>query len=388
MTVILEKRDLPVVSVIFAVKTGGIYEKKGEKGISHFIEHLLYKGTLSRTNKEIAEEIEKKGGVMNGFTGEAVTGFWSKIPSKNMKFVLDVLSDMVKNPLFDENELNKERKVIFEEIKMYKDNPRLHVMEEIQKLLYDEPFGIPILGTYESMGSLDREKIVKRFNEVYTSENMVLVVVGNANFSEIVSFIEKNFSPRKEKKIAFKVKLKNAEKIEKRKAIDQANLVFAYHVPSSDDKKSYAAEILGVLMTEGMSSRLWMEIREKRNLAYTILGGSDVTKHFGHTIIRIGTMKENVEKVKKLILKEFETVSNDLTEEELNKVKEQVIGHHQISMEDSQDQMLNLLMSELDGNAKTFYEFEKNILDVKLKDVKALAKKATKKYSFYALVPE
>ncbi|MEK0338545.1 MAG: insulinase family protein, partial [Nitrosopumilus sp.] len=127
-------------------------------------------------------------------------------------------------------------------------------------------------------------------------------------------------------------------------------------------------------------------IRDKRNLAYAIKGDSDINKDFAYNLIYVGTMKENVEKVKKLILEEFEKVSEGLTEDELGQVKEQMIGNHQISMEDSQNQMVSLLLHEVDGNAKTFYEFEKNIRAVKLKDVRDLAK--MKNYSFFALVPE
>jgi len=135
MTIIFEKRDVPVVSVAFAVRYGGINEDVSEKGIAHFIEHMLYKGTSKRNWKQIAEEIEKKGGDLSGFTSNIITAYWCKMPSKHLNIALDVLGDIIKNPKFDEKELEKERKVIFEEIKMHKDNPRLHVFDEIQNCL-------------------------------------------------------------------------------------------------------------------------------------------------------------------------------------------------------------------------------------------------------------
>jgi len=387
MTILFERRNTPVVSVAFAIRSGGVNETKSEKGISHFIEHMLYKGTKKRNSKQIAEEIEKKGGQLNGFTGENITAFWCKIPSRYLNVALDVLSDMVKNPLFDEKEMEKERKVIFEEIKMYKDNPRMHAMEKIHSFLYKEPFGIPILGTYESMNLINREKITERFKESYTPDNMILCIVGNANFSRIINFAEKSFGNEKGQISKVKVVPRNKQKIEKRKGVDQANLVFAYHVSLFRNKKSYAASILNALMTEGMSSRLFMEIRERRNLAYALKGASEISKDFAYNLIYAGTMKENVKKVKGLILNEFEKVSKDLTTKELKQVKEQVIGNYLISREDSQEQMVNLLQYEIEGNAKDFYKFEKNIKSVKLIDVKNLAKKARKKYSFFALVP-
>lgn len=386
MTVIFEKRDIPVVSVAFAVRCGGVNESAEEKGISHFIEHLLYKGTPTRNSRKIAEDIERNGGDLNGFTSETVTAYWCKMPSKHLDVALEVLSDMIKNPLFDEREIEKERQVIFEEIKMYKDNPRAHALEEIHKYLFDKPFGIPLIGTYDTMNSINREKILKRFEEVYSPNNMILSIVGDTDFDKLVEFVEKNFSNKKGNVPKFKIKNKNDTNIEKRKGIDQANLVFAYHVPLSDDKKSYAAKILSTLMAGGMSSRLFSEIREKRNLAYAVKGDSEISKYFSFNFIYVGTTKENVETVKKIILEEFEKVANDLTEGELEQLKEQMIGNYQISMEDSQSQMVNLLLEEVNGEAEKFYDFEKNISKVSLKDVKSLAK--IKDYSFFALIPE
>lgn len=386
MTVIFEKRDLPIVAVAFAVRNGGINESLSEKGISHFIEHMLYKGTPTRNSKQIAEEIEKKGGDLNGFTDELVTAYWCKLPSKHLSIALEVLSDMVKNPLFDEIELEKERKVIFEEIKMRRDSPTTYILDSIQNQLYTGTLGENLIGTIKIMNALDRKKLIKKFEQIYQPNNMILGIVGNADFNEIVKFAETNFGKKKGKVPKVKFSLTNGFKVEKRKGVDQANFVFAYHVPLATDKKSYAAMVLNTLMASGMSSKLFHEIRDKRNLAYAIKGDSNISRFYAYNIIYVGTTKQNVELVKKLILEEFEKVSENLTEKELSQVKEQLVGNYHISMEDSQSQMINLLMCEIDGNAKEFYDFEKNINAVKLQDVKKLAK--IKKYSFMALVPE
>lgn len=386
MTVIFEKRNVPVVSVVFAVRAGGINETASEKGISHFIEHVLYKGTPTRNAKKIAEEIERNGGVLNGFTDEQLTAYWCKMPSKKLDVALDVLSDMMKNPLFDKKEMAKERQIIFEEIKMNHDQPHRHVFKEIQKLLYEKPFGLPLLGDEKTLGSLTREKLVKKFKQVYQPNNMILCIVGDADFKDIVDFVEKNFDKTKGKVPKFKVKKKNKSKIEKRKGVDQANIIFAFHIPTSKDKRNYAAFVLNVLMAGGLSSRLSQEIREKRNLAYAIGGSSDIHRDFAHNLIYVGTTKEKVETVKKIILDEFKKVSKELGQKELSQVKEQIIGNHQISTEDSQNQMVNLLYNEINENAKKTYEFEKNIRAVKIQDVKNLAK--IKNYSFFALIPQ
>jgi len=388
MTLLFEKRNVPVVSVAFAVRAGGINEGVSEKGISHFIEHLLYKGTKTRTSKQIAEEIEKNGGELNGFTSEEITAYFCKMPSKHLDIALNVLADIIKNPVFDEKELEKERKVIFEEIKMYKDNPQMHSISEIQKLLYTGTLEINLTGTFESMNSIDRKKIIEKFKQIYEPNNFILSVVGDADFEQIVNFAEKNFENTKSQIPKQNFELKNENKLEEREGVDQANLIFAYHVPTASEDKCYAAKILSSLMTGGMSSRLFEQIREKRNLAYAVSGDSNINRDFAYNLIYVGTMSENVKKVKELILKEFEKVSVKLNEEELKKIKEQLIGNYQISMEDSQTQMINLLVSEIQGDAKDFYEFEKNISKVKLEDVKSLAKKAITEHSFFALVPK
>ena len=294
MTILFEKRDVPVVSVAFAVKYGGINEEVSEKGIAHFIEHMLYKGTEKRNAKQIAEEIERNGGELNGFTSEVLTAYWCKMPSKHLSIALDVLGDMVRNPKFDKKELEKERKVIFEEIKMYKDSPRLHVFDEIQKSLYGGTMEINLAGTFETMKKIDRKKMFEKFKKVYTPNNLILCVVGDANFDTIVKFAEENFGNEKSELLVQRFNTKNKSQIEKRKGIDQANLVFAYHVPVSMNTKSNAARVLSTLMAEGMSSRLFSEIREKRNLAYAIKGDSVITKYFAYNLIYVGTMKENV----------------------------------------------------------------------------------------------
>jgi predicted Zn-dependent peptidase len=388
MTVIFEKRDLPIVSVAFAVRNGGVNESESEKGISHFIEHMLYKGTPSRDSKKIAEEIEKNGGSLNGFTDEEITAYWCKMPSKHLNVALEVLGDMIKNPLFDEKELEKERQVIFEEIKMRRDSPRIYIFDKIQSFLYENPLGLKLIGTEKTMNDINREVMVKKFKEIYTPNNLILCVIGDADFDEVVKYGENLFDEVEGEVPSYEVKLKNGIDVKEREGIDQANLVFAYHVPVADDDKNYCAQVLSTLTAGGMSSRLFDEIREKRNLAYAVKGDANINKAFAYNLIYVGTTKENVEKVKELILEEFEKVAKDLDEAELNSVKEQMVGNYHISMEDSQTQMVNLLLSEIENKAESFYEFEEKVRNVKLSDVKEMASKVKGAFSFFALVPK
>jgi len=386
LTVLFEQRkNTKVVSVAFAVRYGGAYEKIEEKGLSHFIEHLLYKGTSNRNALQISKEIEKKGGVLNGFTGEQITAYWCKMPSKHLNVALDVLGDMVKNPIFDEKEVEKEREVILEEIKMRRDSPITYVHDKIQSYLFKGSLGLDVIGTEDSLKGIDRNKIIERFEEIYSTNNLILCVVGDAEFKDICKFAENYFEKSESRILDPKIAGHNKKGIEKRRGVDQANLIFAYHVPNAKNNKCYAAQILNALMAGGLSSRLFQEIREKRNLAYGVKGYCSIDKDYGYNSIYVGTSKENVKKVRLLILEEFKKIAN-LNEEELEEIKEELIGINRISREDSQGQMLELLSAEIAGRTKDSYKYEKQIRSIKLGDVKKIA--AFSDYSIFVLVPE
>lgn len=388
MKIIFEQRKgSGIVSLAFAARYGGINETKAEKGITHFIEHMLFKGTINRTAKQLSEEIEKRGGVLNGFTEEEIVAYWCKMPSEHLNIALDVLSDMIKNSKFEKKEVEKERKVIFEEMKMYKDNPRLYVMDKIKEMLYRGDFSIPLIGTEESMRNNTREKLIEKFKQIHNPKNMIMCAVGDADFKKLCDYCEKNFIGGGKKFSYSAVQLKNEQIIEKRKGIDQANLIFAFHIPSASNKEVYSSILLNAIMADGMSSRLFQEIREKRNLAYAVKGSCNIGKNFGYMMIYAGSAPENVNEIKKIILEEFGKIEK-LTEKELNQAKEQLIGNNRISKEDSQGQMLELLIYEIFGKAKESYEYEKKIKQVKLEYVKKLAKNALKAYSFIALIPD
>ena len=186
VTVIHEQRNIPVVSVATSVKTGAQYEIMSQKGISHFIEHLVFKGTHKRKVDEIPREIESKGGIINAFTAEEITCFWNKLPSRYFKLGADISRDLVTHPLFENKALERERKVILEEIRMYNDNPSSHVLENIKRLLYKKPFGSSIAGTIETVSSLSREQIISHHKKMYASNNIIFSVVGDISFKEVI----------------------------------------------------------------------------------------------------------------------------------------------------------------------------------------------------------
>ncbi len=391
ITVLLEQRKgTGVISIGFGIRAGGINETSAEKGISHFIEHMLYKGTTKRSSKQISEEIEKNGGILNGFTDEEATAYWCKIPSKHLNIALDVLSDMIKNSKFDETELNKERKVILEEIKMRKDTPQIYVYDKIPSLMLKGDAGLNLIGDEKTLMAIDRAKMVSKFKEMYSSNNIFLCAAGDCDFKKLCNFCEKNFDKSSSEINEPKLEEYNRQVSESRTGIDQASLILAYHIPLQGGKLNYAAQVLNCIMAGGMSSRLFQEIREKRNLAYTIRGSVHSGKRFGYTSIYAGTSPENIERVRSLILEEFVKFVKEGNEKELNQAKEQMLGNNKISKEDSQGQMFELIYHEAWNRAKEIYTYEKNIKKVKLSEVKLLAKQliSKKNYSFVSLIPK
>ena len=384
LTVLFEKRRIPVVTSSVSVKFGSEYEPENLKGVSHFIEHLVFKGTKNRTLKEISDEVEKKGGILNAFTSEEITSYWNKLPSKHLQAGIDLAADLALNPLFRKLDVERERKVILEEIKMYHDNPQVYVLEKIKELLYRKPFGMFGAGTIETMSKISRSDVLEIFNSVYSTGNMILAVVGKADFKEICNLGEKIF-PKEKKLIKEKIPImKNERLIEKRKGIDQANMILGFHMPTLCDKRRYAAEILDVILGKGMSSRLFQEIREKRGLAYVVRGLLEQDKNYGYEMIYVGTTKDKIKKVKELILKEIKKMQN-LEKRDFDEAKEQLLGLRKVASEGSETAMINLILEENAGKAEEYYKYHDRINSVKLKDVRNLAK--LKGYSFIALVP-
>ncbi len=388
MTVVYEERDSNVFALAYAVRFGGINESINEKGISHFIEHMLYKGNKNAGTKEIGEAFERRGGVMNGFTDEQLTAFWVKAPKRHFFDIFKVLTEMMKNPSFDAKEIEKEKGVIFEEMKMRNDNPRSFVMNKIKGNLYEEPFGPDLIGTKETLSSMDRKTLVGKFRNIYQPQNMICAIVGNVDFEKVCNLLEADFAKGETKIKNVLVKPKNERQLISKKGVDQASMVMAFHTPKYGEEGHHAAQVLSCLMGGGLSSRLFLEIREKRNLAYSVSSNTVAEKDFSYTYVYVGTTKEKVKEVEKIILDEFEKVSKDLTEEELEGVKEQVIGNFFVSHDDSQIALTSLIYFEIIGNAEDVLKFEENIRNVKVDDVKKMAKRIGKDYSMLTLVPE
>ena len=288
------------------------------------------------------------------------------------------------NPLFEKEALERERKVILEEIKMYRDNPSSHVMEKIKELLYKNPFNMSIAGTQDTVKGLSREMVVDLYNSIYGTNNMIFCVVGNTTWESVLH--EALRFPKRNKEIKIVPIIEsNGEFIEKRSGIDQAHEVLGFHMPKLNDKNCYAAEIFDSLLGGGMSSRLFQEIREKLGLCYSIRSHLDQSKDYAYEMIHVGTTPDKVKEIKGIILKEILKLK-DLKSSDFNEAKERLIGLRQITKEKCDSTMTELLIAEIGGDASNYYKYEEEINLVKLKQVQDLSK--LNGYSFTALVPK
>jgi predicted Zn-dependent peptidase len=386
LTVLFEKRDVDVTTVMLGVRYGSAYDSVEEKGMAHFIEHLCFKGTEKRGVREIAQEVEGVGGELNAFTHEEVTAYHVKLPSNHLGIAMDVIFDVFFNPVFPEEEVVKEASVICEEIKMYHDNPMRHALEKIKMNLYEEPFGYTGLGRAEVIRRMTREQLKSKHRAVYVPGNSILCVIGNNDFEEIVSLAEK-LSVVRESGVELKMPeifKKNVKDDEKREGLEQANVVLGFHFPSASEKDRYAAEVFSAVLGKGMSSRLFSEVREKRGLVYGVKSDLDCGKNFGYMIIWAGTDPLKVKEVKEICLKEFSKMEN-LTEKELEEAKVQVVGSWKVESEGSNESAVNLIMEEIGGDAYEYYDYEKRVNEVSLDDIRELASKT--EFASFSLGP-
>jgi predicted Zn-dependent peptidase len=387
ITVLFEKRELPLVSVSITNRFGGAYEESEVKGIAHLIEHLVFTGTDTRSHEDISREIEKKGGILNAYTAHEVTSFWFKMPKKHLFAGFDILADILNNPKFDMEKFEKEKKVVLEEIKMYHDSPQRSVFENIEKNMYERPFGELVIGSKESVSGLDRDFVFNYFKEAYSAENFIVTVVGDADFDSVCEYLEKNFSVNGKKKEIKNIKLRNGDSVEERSGIDQAHFILGMHAPLPSEREHMVLGVLDAYLADGMSSKLFLEIREKRGLAYAVKGMINAEKSYSSYLIYVGTTKEKIEEVRKIILEEFVKVS-EMGEKDLEEAKERLIGLRHVSREDSSDVMNELVFNELRGDAEDYYRYEDEVRKVELGDVKRLAKEIVKEYSTAAIVPK
>ncbi len=328
------------------IKIGGRYESSKNKGISHFMEHLLFKGTKKYSCRKIKESIEGIGGVLNGFTSEELTCYLVKVPNQYLENSLDVLSDMVINPTLPAGELEKEKTVILEEIKMYKDLPQSYVYELLDELLWpNQPLGSPIIGTEESVSKITRVDLDLFKSRFYTPSNIIVSAAGNLDYERLFKAVTKLFSSLKKTNVntfsPAKVKQNIPQMKVLRKDTEQTHLALGFHGLEREHPLKHALGILHIVLGANMSSRLFNELREKRGLAYEIGSGVKRFQDTGAFIVHAGIDNRKVVETIKLISKELKKTKDVLiTKDEFKRAKEFYFGQLMLSLEDSLDHML------------------------------------------------
>ena len=381
LTVLFEKRKLPIINTALGYRYGSGYEPAEYKGIAHYIEHCLFQGTKDKDSKQISTLIEGRGGIINAFTSDEATVYWNKIPSKYLGLSVNILKEMVSSPAFDKDKLEKEKAVVLEEAKMYHDAPDQYVVDGIKSYLFGGSFGMEAVGNEKTISGFSRESIQKFFPYY---NNPILSVVGNAEFSEILE-LAKDIPSRKNPVFNLKIDKRNKSEIQTRNDLKQSHIALGFHTPNLKDKERYAVEAFNSILADGMSSRMFQEIRDKKGLAYVVRGVPELGTEYGYLFFYAGTEKKNVKSVKEIMLKEIKEMQA-LDKKELEDCKEHLIGRYEVVQESSHNIALTLIEEEMAGDAEEFYRYEERINALNLEDVRKLGK--LKDYSFLALVPK
>ncbi len=363
------------------IKAGGRFENQKNKGVFHFLEHLLFKGTKKYSCRKIKESIEGVGGGLNGFTSEELTCYLVKIPARYLDLALDILSDMVLNPSLPEEELEKERGVILEEIKMYKDLPQSYVHELLDELLWPgQPLGLSIAGSIESVSGIKRPDIFSFKEDYYTAANIIVSAAGLLEHDALLEKINKIFAPCAKKELNKFLPVKEAQAKPQlkifNKQTEQTHLAMGFHgCLKRDHPLKHALGLLHIILGANMSSRLFDEVREKRGLAYEIGTQVRLFKDTGAFIVRAGIDNRKVSDTIEVILNELARISSELVEEdEFRRAKEFYLGQLMLSLEDTQDHML--WIGESTASLDRTYTLEEAIAEVNkvaLEDIRKVA---------------
>ncbi len=392
-TIIFQKKASKSVAVEVMFKTGSNFESKKMAGIAHFLEHMLFEGTKKRKDsREIANEIEKYGGEFNAYTTGDRTAFFIKIISKRFEIALDILSDMVANPVFDKKIIEKEKQVVLKEINMVTDDSRLHQWVLFQKNLFEKhPAKNPTYGRIETVKSFDRKHVADYYFNHYIPNNMIVSIVGNV--SGVREKVEKFFGSLKPKKIISRgivnepVQNKLKKYVEK-KATLNSYMVLGYKSVPRTHKDSYVFDVITAILGRGQSGWMFDEIRNKRGLAYQVGVNNEHETDYGMFAVYTGLDKKNIEKAKEIILQQFLRLES-LSENDLEEAKTFIEGNHSMQMEDNFHQADNLAVWESIKDAKLADSYLKNIRKVSVNDVKRAAKESLNdKYTLVVIEQE
>ena len=377
--ILFENNNSKSVSVEVMFNIGSNYEPAKIAGISHYLEHMLFEGTKKRKNStQIANEIEKYGAEFNAYTTGDRTAFFIKIINKRFGKALEILSDMIKNSVFDGKIMEKEKKVILKEINMVTDDPRQHQWIIFHKNLFQKhPARNPTYGSKETVKAIDRATLMNYFNKYYLPNNMIVSIVGNVGKAR--EQVSRYFSDMKPGKItqnnAIKEPKQNKPKkfVEKRK-INNSYMVLGYKSASRLDYDSYILDVIYGILARGQSGWLFDEIRNKRGLAYQVGAMHETEKDHGYFAVYTGLDKSNIEKARKIILEQFKRLGK-ISRKELEEAKTYLEGNHALMIEDNFHLADNNAYWESIKDSSLAKNYIKNIKKVTADDIKRAAKK-------------
>lgn len=372
-------------TVLVLVGAGSRYETKKNNGISHFLEHMAFKGTKSRpTYLEIAGLIDGIGGEFNAFTSKEYTGYYVKAGKNNVGKTTELISDMLKNSLLDAKEIEKEKGVIIEEINLYEDTPMRHIGDIYERLLYgDTPMGWDTAGEKDIIRSLTRDDFVEYMKSLYSPDNMTVIFAGGVDVEKVEALAEKHFGQIERFDTANAIPADdNQNKPGVRishKETEQAHLALGVRtVPLGSDDR-YALNVLASILGGGMSSRLFSEVREKRGLAYYVRASSEHYSDVGSLVVTAGVDPKRIYEAVEVIISELKDLRDGkkkITEDELKKAKEYLKGHLVLELEDSRSVSIYYATQQiLENEIKNPDETLKRIDEVAIKDVEKVAKK-------------
>ena len=371
--------EMRSVSVGLWIEAGSRHENLSNNGISHFIEHLLFKGTETRTAKKIAEIFDSIGGQINAFTGKEATCFYTKTLSNYLELSLDVLSDIFFNSLINPSEMELEKSVIIEEIHMYEDSPEEIVHDLLTELAWKKSLGYPILGSVDNIQNMTRKDIVDYKNLHYTPNRVVIAIAGNYDEKELDELVKKYFSnwDAKPTKVKYEKNEFNPGEQFIEKDTEQAHFCIAYPGLKSKDELAYSSLAINNILGGGMSSRLFQEIREKRGLAYSVYTYTTSYKEEGLFTIYGGINPENYSKVVALLNAEIEKILHQQpSAQEIKNAKEQLKGNFLLGLENTTSIMSYIGKSELLWNTiETFDEVIEKIEKIDDESIEIVKKK-------------
>jgi predicted Zn-dependent peptidase len=365
-------------SVGIWVRSGSRHEAAPLNGISHFIEHTLFKGTRNRTSREIAVESDAIGGHVDAFTSREVASYYVKVLDEHLARAFDLLADLVTSPLFADEELDRERNVVTEEIKMVGDTPDDLVHEVfVANFWPDHPLGRSILGTVDTLATFNHERVVNYFSGVYVPRNLVVAGAGNLEHERFVDMVGGYLSSLEDRPANLTASAPSHAKrrIVLDKDLEQAHLVLGTCCPSMTSADRYSVHVLNVILGGGMSSRLFQTIREEHGLAYAVYSGVNAYTDAGYLSVYAATSPDQVTDVIRLSVEEFNKFKSEpVSEAELQRAKDQLKVSIMLSLESTSARMSNLARQEIFfGRQFTLDEILERINRVTRSDVQRVA---------------